>query len=135
MIFLDTSCIYALADRNDQMHAQAVSAFDTARAANEEVVTHSYVLIESAALLQRRLGLRASLAFLQDAANFTVTWVDEDLHSRAVAHLQQSNLPGVSLVDAVSFLLMRDQGITRYLGFDGHFDNAGFTRYPTPGQP
>ena len=129
MIFLDTSAIYALADTGDQMHSEAVSAFEAARNADEEVVTHSYVLVESAALLQRRLGLGAALTFLDNAANFTLVWVDGELHTRAVEYLQQARQADLSLVDAVSFLVMGELNTTHYLGFDGHFDSAGFSRY------
>ncbi len=135
MIFLDTSCIYALADTDDRNHAKAVRAFDAARNAGEEVATHCYVLVESAALLQRRLGLRVALAFLEDAANFTLIWVDGNLHGRAVEYQRRTGLADLSLVDAVSFVMMGEMKISHYLGFDRHFDSVGFSRYAAPDQP
>ena len=56
MIFLDTSAIYALADRDDPNHSQAAAAFRRLLEDGEEALVHSYILVESAALLQRRLG-------------------------------------------------------------------------------
>jgi len=58
MIFLDTSGIFALADRDDAMHDRAIRMLKSAQNAREEILTHNYVLVESAALLQRRLGLK-----------------------------------------------------------------------------
>lgn len=129
MIFLDTSAIYALADTDDQMHEDALCMFRSAQENNEEFLTHSYVLVESAALLQRRLGIKVALAFLAEASVFNIVWVDQNLHNQAVDYLKQQGLANLSLVDALSILLMREKGIDRYLGFDKHFSDAGFTRY------
>ena len=60
MIFLDTSAIYALADKADPNHADAYKKFDLALKAGEIFLLHNYVLVESAALLQARLGGKIS---------------------------------------------------------------------------
>jgi len=132
MIFLDTSAVYAMADTDDKDHEEALRLFEAAQRADEEIVTHGYVLVESAALLQRRLGLKTALDFLDDAVNFTMAWVDGELHTRAVEYLRQARQADLSLVDAVSFVVMREMNTSRYLGFDGHFDAAGFCRYAPP---
>lgn len=129
MILLDTSAIYAMADTGDKDHVEALRLFEAAQKADEELVTHSYVLVESAALLQRRLGLKTALDFLEDAVNFTLVWVDGELHTRAVEYLRRARKADLSLVDAVSFLVMGELNASHYLGFDGHFDAAGFVRY------
>ena len=129
MIFLDTSAIYSLADVRDEMHIEALRIFEAAEKANEEILTHSYVLVESTALLQKRLGLNVALAFLQESTNFTIVWVDNDLHGAGVEHLKQAKLSGLSLVDAISFVVMRDTGVATFMGFDKHFSDAGFIRY------
>ena len=50
MIFLDTSAIYAVADTTDPHHGQAAAYLDAALRRGESVLTHNYVVIESAAL-------------------------------------------------------------------------------------
>ena len=60
MIFVDSSAIYALADSSDDSHELAKSVLDTALQSGEELLTHNNVLLESTALIQRRLGLRAA---------------------------------------------------------------------------
>lgn len=129
MILLDTSAIYALADTDDAMHSQAWHMFELAKTVGEEIITHSYVLSESAALLQRRLGLESALKLLAEARDFTVIWVDEPLHNQAVEYMRKRSSARLSLVDAVSFQVMKDMGITEYLGFDKHFSDAGFFPY------
>ena len=78
MIFLDTSAVLALADLRDEHHAEAVAALESLMSAGNTLLSHNYVLVESAALLQSRLGLDSALAFLSDAENFTVHWVTAD---------------------------------------------------------
>jgi len=46
MIFLDTSAIYALADKADPNHANAYKKFDIALASEEIFLLHNYVLVE-----------------------------------------------------------------------------------------
>jgi predicted nucleic acid-binding protein len=80
MIFLDTSAIYAWADAADPNHPIAVRRLRLILEAGEGLLTHNYVLVESMALLQARLGLAADIKLAKDATTFVIEWVDEDLH-------------------------------------------------------
>jgi predicted nucleic acid-binding protein len=93
-----------------------------------ELVTHSYVLVETLALVQRRLGLPAVVA-LNDALLpiLSVEWVDAEAHAAAVAAVLAARRRSVSLVDHVSFALMRRRGIDAALAVDRHFAEQGFT--------
>src|SRR3972149_40405 len=126
MIFLDTSGAYALADRDDEKHALAVKMLDSATSSGRQIVIHSYILVESAALMHRRLGRDTALAFLNEAKSFVVHWVSSEMHAEAVGLLAKHEKSDVSLVDIVSFLVMRREGITECLGFDQHFKDEGF---------
>lgn len=128
MIFLDTSGIFAAAAVDDQNHENALKAFDAAIGADEEFLVHSYVIVECAALLQKRLGLNSALSFLRDTRDFRVIWVSPELHQDAVALLEERKRSKLSLVDAVSFLVMRQENVEQYLGFDEHFTKEGFER-------
>ena len=127
MIFLDTSVIYALADRRDEFHQLARRRFDLALRSSFRLVTHNYVLVESMALLHRRLGREAALHLARDVAAFDIEWVGESLHQEATAALSA----GASLVDQVSFLVMRRRGIAEALAFDADFVAAGFQLFGT----
>lgn len=129
MIFLDTSAIYALADKSDPHHAVAYKKFELASKSGETFLLHNYVLVESAALLQARLGLTSALLFLEDAKWFEVEWVDMELHQEAVKELGRIGRRGVSLVDCTSFLVMRRRGIEKAFAFDPDFRDQGFTTY------
>lgn len=124
MIFLDTSLVYALADRRDEFHGVARTRFDLALRSRRPLVTHNYVLVESMALLQRRLGLQTALDFSRDAAAFEIEWVGAPLHRQALAALAAG--AATSFVDQVSFAVMRRRGITEALSLDEDFVAAGF---------
>ena len=127
MIFLDTSVIYALADRRDEFHGVARTRFDLALQSRRPLVTHSYVLVEAMALLQRRLDLRTALEFSRNAAAFEDEWVGAGLHRQALAALSAG--AGTSFVDQVSFAVMRRRGITEALALDADFVAAGFSLF------
>ena len=129
MIFLDTSAIYALADKADTNHTIAYNKFGDALKSGETFLLHNYVLLESAALLQARLGLPSAILFLKDAKSFEVEWVDMELHEEAVKELEKIGKRGISLVDCTSFLVMRRKGVQKVLAFDPDFWDQGFTSY------
>jgi len=129
MIFLDTSAIYALADKADPNHAAAYKKFDLASKSRETFLLHNYVLVESAALLQARLGLQSALLFLEDAQAFEVEWVDLELHQEAVKELEKIGKRGISLVDCTSFIVMRRRDVKKAFAFDPDFEDQGFIMY------
>ena len=129
MIFLDTSAIFALADTNDLNHEPAVDLFGRAIAAGEGFLVHNYVLVESAALLQRRLSFDSALRLLHDAEAFEVHWVTSADHLQAVSLLEERPLRHLSLVDCMSFVVMRARDTSRYLAFDADFAREGFAPF------
>ena len=127
-MLLDTSGLYCLFNQADERHSQAVTLF---RAAPTHL-THSYVLAEFVPLCQVRGLKRAdTLEFLLDMTDnplVEVVWVDEALHRRAQAYLEQRLDKRYSLCDAVSFVLMQERGLWESLTTDHHFEQAGLQR-------
>lgn len=130
MIFIDTSAIYALADRADPNHADATECFAALLESRARLLTHNYVLVEAMALLQRRLGLDAALALAADVSAFEVEWITQQTHAAAVAALDAVGSRGVSLVDHVSFLVMEGRGVDNAFTFDQDFAAQGFKTRP-----
>lgn len=59
-----------------------------------------------------------------------VWWVDETLHGAATAALLASGARALSLVDWVSFELMRRLGLSEAFAFDDDFEEQGFALLP-----
>lgn len=128
--FVDTSALYALMDAADPAHAAAASAF--AALSGTELVTHSYVLLEAVALVQRRLGVEAVSDLTEHLLRpVEVTWVDSELHAAGLRAVLASRQRQVSLVDHVSFEVMRRQRIGTAFAFDPDFQAQGFRTEPS----
>jgi predicted nucleic acid-binding protein len=126
-VFVDTSGLLALLLREDRGHERAARAFARLQDDQATLVTTSYVLVETYALLGRRVGLDAVRAFRDDFAPvLDVVWVDAQVHERGLDLVLERRDRAVSLVDAVSFVVMRDQAIEQALALDRHFAAAGF---------
>ncbi|WP_018110958.1 type II toxin-antitoxin system VapC family toxin [Thermus igniterrae] len=128
-VFVDTSALYALLDRDDEKHPEAAETLRRLLADQERLLTHTYVVVESAALVQRRLGPEAVRALCGDLLGVVRTLpVDEALHQEALTALLASGRKDVSLVDWTSFLFMRRHGLRKAFAFDAHFWEQGFAQ-------
>jgi predicted nucleic acid-binding protein len=125
VILVDTSALYALADVADRNHARALSLFSRVLRTGAPL-THNYIVVESLALIQRRLGLQPALRFCRDLRHFRVHWVDDSIHREAVKELERIGHRGVSVVDCASFTLMRRLGVDTAFAFDPDFESQGF---------
>lgn len=130
VIFLDTSAIYALANAQDHNHRSAQRSLRALLEAGEELLTHNYVLLESVALLRSRLGWDVTQQFLTAPPAVRIRWVDGELHASAVDQCL-GRKGRYSLVDEISFLVMREFGVRLALGFDRDFEREGFRLYRT----
>lgn len=116
-------------DHDDQFHEEARRVFTTLSA--DEPVTHNYVLVETIAIAQRRLGKAAARRLVQELAPvLTTVWIDEATHAAGIAALLAALPTKVSLIDFVSFEVMREHGIARAFAFDDDFRSAGFEPMP-----
>jgi predicted nucleic acid-binding protein len=129
-VLVDTSALYALLDRDDLNHVLAANALADLRG-SADLVTHNYVVLESAAVVQRKLGAAAVRDLLEElVSGLDVVWVDEDLHDGGVTALLAAAKRHVSLVDWVSFELMRRRGLETAFAFDRDFAAQGFETVP-----
>src|SRR5205085_12586139 len=131
-MFLDTSGLLCFLDRRDRRHTEAIQSYRNTRLR----LTSNYVLTEYVALahargLPRQQILDFSKAILADV-EVEITWVDEALHQRAVELLLARDDKTYSLCDAVSFVLMRERGVSEAMTTDRHFEQEGFVRLLKP---
>jgi predicted nucleic acid-binding protein len=128
--FLDTSALLAFLDRDAARHVEIVATMAPVLE-ERSGITHNYVIVETEALVHRRHGATPARKLLEDVVPLLeVAWVTPALHATAVrAHLADLRRR-TSLVDHVSFTVMRERSIDQALALDGHFTEAGFTVCP-----
>ena len=130
-LFIDTSALYALLDGDEPRHSDVVAAWRSVTDSERILFTSNYVLVETFALVQRRLGLEAVHGFADAFVPLLQpVWVDEELHAAAVASLFTAARRRLSLVDCASFELMRRLGLTDVLALDTDFARQGFHLLP-----
>jgi predicted nucleic acid-binding protein len=75
--------------------------------------------------------MEALRVFEQDIFPILCTvWVTKEIHSAAVSAHLMAKLRSLSLVDCVSFEVMRRTGIRKAFTFDHHFRDYGYEVYP-----
>ncbi len=131
-MFLETSGLLCYHHRDEPQHRDAVVLFENA----VRRVTHNYVLAEFIPLCHvRGLDRGKAIAFVRDLLESNVVqvvWVDRELHRVAFNFLDNRPDKTYSLCDAVSFVVMRLQGVQEALTTDRHFDQEGFVRLLPP---
>jgi predicted nucleic acid-binding protein len=126
-VFVDTSGIFALLVKNDAMHNRAKEIFVLCAQNKAELFTSSFVLIETSALLQRRVGLDSVRDFnTKILPLFHVIWADKEWYSRGIQRLFLYGRKDISLVDCISFEIMEIHDISLAFSFDRQFWEKGF---------
>ncbi|GEA14480.1 MAG: hypothetical protein PWR22_1945 [Moorella sp. (in: firmicutes)] len=126
-VYLDTSAFLAILDADDENHAAAKKIWENLLNSGVPMICSSYVLVETYALVQRRLGMEALRVFHEDILPLLqVEWIDAELHQWGANAVLTANRRNLSLVDAVSFAVMRKLGIKKAFAFDRHFFEQGF---------
>jgi predicted nucleic acid-binding protein len=128
-VFVDTSGFYAFLNRSDPFHQESVGYFERAEAEGWSLITSNYVVHESWALIQARLGWDAVEAWLTTLVpRCEVVWVNESLFLSGSARARQARERRLSLTDCISFEVMLANRIQSYIGDDAHFGSQGFHR-------
>jgi predicted nucleic acid-binding protein len=126
-VFLDTSALLAVLDADDQFHPRAREVWAKLIGRAEDLVCTNSVLAETFALVQHRLGMEAVRSLVEDILPLVrVYWVGETDHRAGVAALLTAGRQGLSLVDCISFIIMRQLNLKTAFAFDRDFATQGF---------
>jgi predicted nucleic acid-binding protein len=127
IIFIDTSAFLAILNKDDKNHLVATKLWNKMLYSENVLISNNYVLVESFALIQRRLGMEAVRVFQEDILPLiNIEWIDSGTHKSGVSALLAASRRKLSLVDCVSFEIMRTLGIKTAFAFDPHFAEQGF---------
>lgn len=122
-LLIDSSAYFALLDRDDAYHSQALAIQNRLIVEGWRLFTTSFVLAETHALLLNRLSQYIATRFLRDLEQGTTTlvWVTRADVQRAKAIIYQYDDKDFSLTDATSFVVMERLRIPYAFTFDHHF--------------
>lgn len=121
-VFIDTSALLALLDADDPEHGDAVSAWRELAEEGAPLLSTNYVVVETIAVAQHRLGLDAVRALTRDVLPLLeIVVITPEIHEAAVAAVLMAGRRQLSLVDCSSFELMRRREVGRAFAFDRHF--------------
>jgi uncharacterized protein len=128
-VFLDTSFAIALSSVTDQNHELAVKLANQIEHDKTNLVTTQAVLLEIGnALSKQRYRAEAVqlLESLETDPSVEVVLVTQSLYKLAFDLFKGREDKEWGLVDCISFIVMRDRGISDALTADTHFQQAGF---------
>jgi len=130
-VFIDTSAFLALLDADDAGHRRARNAWSDLLGSDTILITSNYILVETFALVQNRLGMEAVRVFQEDIVPLLdIRLVDATAHAAAVSALLVAGRKRLSLVDCSSFEIMHRSGIRQAFTLDRHFREQGFECVP-----
>jgi predicted nucleic acid-binding protein len=128
-VFVDSSGLYALADRRDSHHTQARDCVKRLLKSGRRLVLTDYIIDESCTLAKIRAGgdaARRLLKIVEGSHAFRVRWIGAEYFDAAKAFFRQHADHGYSFTDCASFVVMQDIGLSEALTTDRHFTEAGF---------
>lgn len=131
-VFCDSSAFYAVIDVSETLHRSAAQAWEQLIRDDYHLVTSNYVVTETVAVVQARIGLQAVRAVVDCIEDVVeIAWIDEQLHQAALRDLFTHGRRHLSLVDCTSFALMRRFRIETVFSLDADFERHGFSLFRT----
>jgi predicted nucleic acid-binding protein len=126
-VFADTFFFFAILNRNDPCHERAVAHSRNTRALR---VTTDWIITELGDGLSRvaeRERFMDLYRHIQLSPAIRVVPASRALLEEGIALYASRSDKDWSLTDCISFVVMRDEGLTQALTGDKHFEQAGFT--------
>jgi predicted nucleic acid-binding protein len=127
VVFADAFYFVARLNRWDQHHDRVLKFSRDFRA---RLLTSDWVLMEVADALAEsecRGRVRDFVLHLRGLASCEIVPASRELLDRALDLYHQHTDKSWTLTDCVSFVIMRERGVTEALTGDKHFEQAGFT--------
>jgi uncharacterized protein len=127
--FLDTFYIFAVIDSRDDWHTIALRWEQVLASQRRPLVTTEYVLVgvaDGLAKLPRRGLVDAVLARLEQSPDVEIVPGSTELFAAGMSLFRRRADKEWSLTDCISFVVMRQRGLTEGLTADHHFEQAGF---------
>ncbi len=126
-ILVDTAYVLALVNERDQYHDRAQELADLFE--GHDLLITDAVLLEIGNALARGFKEQAIeiITYFIESEEVEIFRNSSQIFDKAFALYKKYADKEWSLVDCISFVVMRERGIKQALTFDRHFEQAGFT--------
>jgi len=132
-VFLDTGYLLALELANDINHRAALQHWQRVTQALPPLITTSYIFDETVTFFNSR-GFHSKAVQVGNnllrSPSVELIHVDKTIFHEGWSYFRQHQDKEYSLTDCISFVVMRQRGITTAYAFDHHFAQAGFIKEP-----
>lgn len=128
-VFVDSSGLYALADRRDAAHAAAKRWVARLLKSGVGLVLSDYIIDEALTLAKARAGAYGALRLLEiveRSSALRLVWIGKERFEETKAFFRKHADHDYSFTDCTSFVVMHELEITDALTTDHHFSEAGF---------
>ena len=127
-VFIDASAFYALLNKSDRFHKEALLISKTLAKIKEVLITSNYTLAETYTVVRSKLGYKTASAFIAEIqkGEIQVIWIDEETNNRGLEiFLEKKEPKDLSFFDCIDLALMERFGIEKAFSFDRHFKVLG----------
>lgn len=134
-VFVDTAGWIALINLNDNLHGPACKIMLRLRQEKNILVTTEFVFLEVADALcatHLRQQTLTTINSMRQGGLVQVIPLSQTLFEQGLFLYSQRPDKDWGLTDCISFVVMREEGITQAFTSDHHFEQAGFIRLMKP---
>ena len=128
-VFVDTSGLYALVEKNDAHHRAARRAVENLVRGGRKLVLTDYIVDETTTLANARSGKRVAMRVLdlvEQSAGIRIEWVGSLRFEATATFFRKHADHRYSFTDCTSFIVMNELEMTQALTTDKHFVEAGY---------
>ena len=128
-LFLDTSYVIALSVPKDQNHKKAIQIADFLKIDTAKLITTRAITLEIGNSLSAQKYRQAAVELLEsldEDPDVEIIPITEDLYRRGLQFFKDRSDKEWGIIDCISFVVMKDQGISNALTADKHFQQNGF---------
>jgi predicted nucleic acid-binding protein len=136
-VFVDTSGLYALVEKNDAHHRTARRVVEKLLRSGRKLVLTDYIVDETTTLAKARSGKRVAarvLDLVEQSEGIRIEWIGSLRFEATTTFFRKHADHGYSFTDCTSFVVMKELDLSQALTTDKHFPEAGFHALLRPGK-
>ncbi len=130
-IFVDTVAWIALLDGSDSLHTRATKVLDDLSENKSRLITTEFVLLELGDGFSAAGKREKALKFIEELRNLEILRIipaSQELLSQGWELYIKRRDKNWQVTDCISFVVMKEEGISTAFTSDQHFEQSGFIK-------